>query len=137
MEVFFMDHINSFTGSIMKDNGYFIREINGRFYAQCKPGKHQDIDHWQFLVQCAQMAIHAEFLRGISVTIDEAAQAIYDWQCPGLRFDKLNLLTKRAARLQLQRMAGRRSDLPDIPFNAREIVNLHLFYLRNGYYAED
>lgn len=136
MEVFFMDHINSLTGSIIKDNGYFIREINGRFYAQRKPGKHQDIDHWQFLVQCAQMAVHAEFLREISVTFDEAAQAIYDWQCPGLRFDKLNLLTKRGARLQLQRMAGRKSDMPDTPFNAREIVNLHLYHLRNGYYEE-
>ena len=137
MEIIFKDNITSLTGAIMKDNGYYIREINGRYYAQRKAGEHKDIDHWQFIVQCAQMAVHGHFLRGVSVPIDEAAQAIYDWQCPGLRFDRLNELTQSAARWQLQRMAGRRTDLSNAAFNAREIVNLHLYYLRNGYYEEN
>ncbi len=79
MEVILSRKCESFTGSLGKSYGYFIRKQNGKFISI--RSRHPPIPcdgHWRFIVKCAELAMIKLYFADIRVSGQEIIDALYE-----------------------------------------------------------
>ena len=77
MEIFLSSNCESFTGSLGRGFGYYIRSTKkGRFFSQRSKHTVPPDGHWNFIVSCAQIAKAGLHISDIKVSRDEVMQAL-------------------------------------------------------------
>lgn len=77
MEIILSSNCKSFTGTISREHGYYIRSTkNGRFFAQRSKHSVPPDGHWKFIVSCAELAQSGLIIADIKVKWDEVRDAL-------------------------------------------------------------
>ena len=77
MQIILSPNCKSFTGTISREHGYYIRSTkNGRFFAQRSKHSVPPDGHWKFIVACAEMANSGFIIADIKVKWDEVRDAL-------------------------------------------------------------
>ena len=77
MEIFLSSNCKSFTGSLGRSFGYYIRSTKkGRFFGQRSKHSVPPDGHWRFILACAQLAQNGLHIADIRVSREELASAL-------------------------------------------------------------
>ena len=78
MEVILSKQCLALSGCLGRGFGYFIVNRKGRFYSQRSKHSVPPDGHWRFILMCADMAYHKQFLDDIKVYPDDLGPALYN-----------------------------------------------------------
>ena len=82
MEIFLSSNCKSFTGSLGRGFGYYIRSTKkGRFFGQRSKHSVPPDGHWRFILACAQLAQNGLHIADIKVSREEVKNALYEARC--------------------------------------------------------
>ena len=79
MEILLTKQCESYTGTIGRGFGYYIRSTKtGRFFSQRSKHQVPPDGHWRFIVTCAELAQMRFHIADIRVAIDEVTNALHE-----------------------------------------------------------
>ena len=83
MEIFLSSNCKSFTGSLGRGFGYYIRSTKkGRFFGQRSKHSVPPDGHWRFILACAVLAQNGLHIADIRVSREELASALREAGLP-------------------------------------------------------
>ena len=78
MEIILSKSCESFTGSLGKGFGYYIRRYGTRFYGQRHSYKAPPDGHWRFILACADLAKYNLHITDIKIKKKEVFVALFE-----------------------------------------------------------
>ena len=79
MEIILSQRCKSFTGTISRTHGYAIKRTGNRFFSYRFPSTSTPKDgHWNFIVECAELAKQGFMLTDIRVSANEIMDAMHE-----------------------------------------------------------
>ena len=83
MEIFLSSNCESFTGSLGRGFGYYIRSTKkGRFFSQRSKHTVPPDGHWRFIVSCAELAkvgLHISDIKASWSEVRDALKEAHHW----------------------------------------------------------